>query len=143
MAIDPRLGPGRVIYYPCKFDPLSARESPHYIVLADRTETHFLYFAIVTQPSRYQEKNNEALNHFVRIAKEPDHRFLDYDSLVWCGELHAERNFNIVQHIREKPRSIKAKISDEVRQEILNIMSNDSLKLLSESQRQGIIKYLS
>lgn len=142
MAIDPRLEPGRVIYYPCKFDPLSARESPHYIVLADRTETHFLYFAIVTEPSPYQETNEEALKHFVAIAKDPDHKFLDHNSLVWCGQLHVERVYNIVQHIRERPRSIKGKISNQVRQEILKIMSNGSLKLLSEKQRQGVLNYL-
>ena len=96
----------------------------------------------MTEPSPYQKTSEDALKHFVAIAKEPDHKFLDYNCLVWCGQLHVERVFRIVQHIREKPRSVKGKINDEVRRKILEIMSNDDLKLLSSAERKAVIQYL-
>ena len=142
MALDPRLEPGRVIFYPCRFDPLSDKESPHYIVLSGRREVHFLYFVIKTQPSPYQKRNEEALKHFVPIAREPDHRFLDYNSVIWCGQLYPERIYNIAQHVKEKRNSVKGKISNEVRRKILEKMGDDTLKLLTEDQRRDVLNYL-
>lgn len=143
MAYDSRLEPARVIHFPCRFNPIKPDEiSPHLIILAGRTDFHFHYFPIVTEPSPFQKDNEESLRNFVPIAKEPNHPFLAYDSLVWCGQLHVERIQNIAQHVRVKPKDIKGKIDDETRKKILQKMNDKTLKLLSDEQRKRVIKYL-
>ena len=134
MAIDPRLEAGRVVYYPTEF-------GPHHIILAGITPVHFRYLVIKTQPSPWQKTKPEQLKHFVKIDQK-NHTFLKYDSVIFCGQLHAERIYNISQHVREKSGDVKDKISENVRARILGIVRDKTLKLLSEEERAAITKYL-
>lgn len=140
MAINPLLQAGRIVYYPIDFGPPTGK-SPHNIVLAGQTGIHFRYFIIKTEPSPWQKRSPESLKHFVGIDKN-NHPFLKYDSQVYCGELHTERIFNISQYVRENPAHLRIKISDEVRAGILRIVRDRSLKMLSDEQRDAVIKYL-
>jgi hypothetical protein len=140
MLNNPLLQAGRVVYYPIDFgNPTGI--SPHHIVLAGQTGIHFRYFIIKTEPSPWQKRHLESLKHFVDIDKK-NHPFLDYNSVVYCGELHSERMFNISQQVKEKRAKIRTIISDDVRARILKIMRDKSLKMLSDEERDAVIKYL-
>lgn len=138
MALNPLLEPGRIVHYPIDFGPPGG-VLPHFVILADCRENQYLVFVIKTKPTRWQETNKDAKEHLVAVDKE-SHPFLNHDSFAYCGELHAIRVFNIVQHVREKPGEIKTKISDKVRVEILRVVQES--KLLSEDQKNGIKNYL-
>ena len=138
MAVNPLLEPGRIVYYPIDFGGIIG-VAPHHIVLVDHREVFFRYFIIKTEPSPWQKKNKKALKRFVDIDKS-SHPCLRYDSVIYCGELHAERVLKIQQHVREKPKDLKTKISDSVQAEILKRVAVSDV--LSPDEKAAVIAYL-
>lgn len=97
----------------------------------------FYRVLIINTPSEWMKKH---IPGDVVTIDQKSHPFLDYDSWISCAELHNQRIQAVDQHLREKPKESKGRISVAVRDQI--VAKINSSKLFSAEEKESISKSL-
>lgn len=108
-------------------------------IIVDRKQVFFRVFVINTQPTDHQLSEPALKKQLIALDKK-SHPFLSHDSIVNCAQLHPIKVRDVEQHIREKPRDMKCRISTAIRDQILKIVP-DSVTL-TEEEKEAVVRSL-